>query len=212
MYLQNKYSQWYCNIVDRAKSRALDGSFYTEKHHIVPRSLGGNNEKNNLVRLTGREHFICHWLLTKMTQGNAQHKMIYALRRMEHVSKYHQGSRYVTRITSKVFDRNKKQWAKLHSAYMSGKPNWRKGLKSGPQSAEHRLKNSLANKGKRLGVSPGNKGKPQPDYIKDKKRKPKPLATCPHCNKTGGISAMVRWHFDQCQLLVIAESKESRES
>jgi hypothetical protein len=50
----------------------------------------------------------------------------------------------------------------------------------------------------RTGVSPGNKGKPQPEYIKDKKRKPKPLVECPHCNKIGGISAMTRWHFDKC--------------
>lgn len=50
----------------------------------------------------------------------------------------------------------------------------------------------------RTGVAPGNKGKPQPESIKGKKRKPKPLATCPLCGKTGGISAMTRWHFDNC--------------
>ena len=51
----------------------------------------------------------------------------------------------------------------------------------------------------RTGVAPGNKGKPQSEDIKNKKRKPKPLVTCPHCNKSGGISAMTRWHFDQCK-------------
>jgi hypothetical protein len=50
----------------------------------------------------------------------------------------------------------------------------------------------------RTGVAPGNKGKPQSAHIKDKKRKPKPLVTCPHCSKSGGISAMTRWHFDKC--------------
>lgn len=50
----------------------------------------------------------------------------------------------------------------------------------------------------RTGVAPGNKGKPQPDYIKDKKRKPKPIIICPCCGKSGGISAMTRWHFDKC--------------
>ena len=50
----------------------------------------------------------------------------------------------------------------------------------------------------RTGVAPGNKGKSQPEYIRDKKRKPKPLVTCPQCGKTGGISAMTRWHFDNC--------------
>lgn len=51
---------------------------YVEKHHIIPRSLNGNNKKENLVKLTAREHFICHLLLTKMVRGNAQRKMIYA--------------------------------------------------------------------------------------------------------------------------------------
>jgi hypothetical protein len=50
----------------------------------------------------------------------------------------------------------------------------------------------------RTGVAPGNKGKPQPEYIKDKKRKKKPEATCPHCGKVGGVSAMTRWHFNNC--------------
>jgi|694.fasta_scaffold94863_2 hypothetical protein len=31
--------------------------------------------------------------------------------------------------------------------------------------------------------------------------KSKPLATCPHCSKTGGISAMTRWHFDRCSFI-----------
>ena len=58
----------------------------------------------------------------------------------------------------------------------------------------------------RTGVAPGNKGKPQPDYVKDKKRKPKPLATCPYCNKTGGISAMHRHHFDRCGIKISSDT------
>jgi hypothetical protein len=50
----------------------------------------------------------------------------------------------------------------------------------------------------RTGVAPGNKGLPQSEEIKQKKRKPKPLVTCPHCNTVGGISAMYRFHFDKC--------------
>ena len=56
-------------------------SEYTEKHHILPRSfgLGGTKDKLNLVVLTGREHYICHLLLTKMSQGKNKSKMWYAL-------------------------------------------------------------------------------------------------------------------------------------
>jgi hypothetical protein len=37
---------------------------YYENHHILPKCLGGTNEKGNKVLLTPREHFICHKLLT----------------------------------------------------------------------------------------------------------------------------------------------------
>jgi hypothetical protein len=63
-------------IIERAKSRVFLG--YTEKHHIIPKSLGGSNEENNLVNLTAKEHYICHLLLIKMTEGKARTKMRYA--------------------------------------------------------------------------------------------------------------------------------------
>ena len=59
-FTQNKYYKIYCNLTERAKSRELPKETYIEKHHIIPRSLGGNNSKNNIVSLTAREHFICH--------------------------------------------------------------------------------------------------------------------------------------------------------
>lgn len=39
MYLNNKYTNTYNSIVNRASQRILDG--YTETHHIIPKSLGG---------------------------------------------------------------------------------------------------------------------------------------------------------------------------
>jgi hypothetical protein len=53
----------YHNIVENAKIRTTKD--YVEKHHIIPKCLGGSNDKENLVELTAREHFICHWLLAK---------------------------------------------------------------------------------------------------------------------------------------------------
>jgi hypothetical protein len=73
MYLQNKYTRIYNLIIERAKQRNL--SDYKERHHIIPQSLGGDNELSNLVYLTAREHFICHRLLVKMTSGKEKSKM-----------------------------------------------------------------------------------------------------------------------------------------
>jgi hypothetical protein len=80
MFKTNKYSQCYYNIITQAKSRSIND--YTESHHILPKSLGGTNDPENLVNLTAREHYICHLLLTKFTEGIAYQKMSYALHRI----------------------------------------------------------------------------------------------------------------------------------
>ena len=76
----NKYYKIYQNIIENAKSscRLKTDEVYYELHHIVPRSLGGNNSTDNLVLLTYKEHFICHHLLCKFTSGLDKSKMIYA--------------------------------------------------------------------------------------------------------------------------------------
>lgn len=76
----NKYYKTYQNIIENAKSscRSKSDGVYYELHHILPRSLGGNDSIDNLVLLTYKEHFICHHLLCKFTSGLDKSKMIYA--------------------------------------------------------------------------------------------------------------------------------------
>jgi len=112
----NKYTLWYNNITERARTRKIAG--YVERHHIHPRSLGGTDDKNNLVELTAREHFICHWLLTKMHTGEAKSKMIYALNGMKRGNEFAQ--RYETKITARVYENLKKEFSKVHSSTMKG--------------------------------------------------------------------------------------------
>lgn len=68
------YSKIYENLVERARSRTLD--CYTERHHVIPRCLGGSDDPGNLVDLTGPEHALAHLLLVKMYPGNL--KLIFA--------------------------------------------------------------------------------------------------------------------------------------
>jgi hypothetical protein len=81
LFIDNKYTRWYYSIINRAKKRTISG--YTEKHHIIPKSFGGLNKKENLVKLTVKEHYICHLLLTKMVSGEYRAKMIFALSLMK---------------------------------------------------------------------------------------------------------------------------------
>lgn len=58
------YQKIYNSIIENRKINIPEG--YTERHHIIPKCMGGDNSKENLVRLTAREHFICHTLLVKI--------------------------------------------------------------------------------------------------------------------------------------------------
>lgn len=78
----NKYQIRYNRFIESRRSRDLEEGQYTEKHHIIPRSLGGDNSPENLIDLTAREHFIAHLLLAKIYSGQDGMKMTHALRRM----------------------------------------------------------------------------------------------------------------------------------
>lgn len=130
MFILNKYYKWYCNIIN--KRQLTPAIEYAEIHHIVPKSLGGSNDPTNLVKLTAREHFICHWLLTKCVSQGVD-KMNYALWAMMNVeNEYHQ--RY--RINSRTYEILKKKLAEVFSAQHKGKP----------KSEEHRRKISETRK------------------------------------------------------------------
>lgn len=121
--LTNKYSKLYYKLTSNAKSRTIEG--YTELHHIIPQSIGGSNAKENIVKLTAREHFICHWLLIKMTEGEDRGKMLYALNGMKAENKYQQ--RYHTKITARIYEKYRIEHAQNHSRIMKGRPAPNKG-------------------------------------------------------------------------------------
>jgi hypothetical protein len=81
------YLSIYNSIIDRAKSEKRrrkskkDRTYiYYESHHIIPKCLGGNNDKSNLILLTAREHFVAHQLLVKIYPN--EHRLVFALRMM----------------------------------------------------------------------------------------------------------------------------------
>jgi hypothetical protein len=79
IFIANRYTLIYFSIIENARLRVLPKDQYKETHHIIPRSMGGDDSSDNLVALTAREHFICHKLLVRMTQGESKGKMAFAL-------------------------------------------------------------------------------------------------------------------------------------
>lgn len=115
----NKYIKWYNQIIERAQGRVLEPPY--ERHHITPKSLGGLDDKENIAFITPREHFICHWLLTKTTTGEDRYKMLNALRMMR--AENPNQTRYKTKITSRVYEKLKIEYAQLQSEKIRGENN-----------------------------------------------------------------------------------------
>ena len=132
-----KYNRYYKQIVENAAGRVKQRGY--ETHHITPRSLGGDDSTSNLVNLTPREHFICHWLLTKITAGEDRYKMLNALRMMR--AENPNQERYDTKITARVYERIKLEYAELQSQRMLGENNPMYGVHwTDEQKKEHSSK------------------------------------------------------------------------
>ena len=74
------YQMVYESLIERRRSQLPSG--YSERHHVIPKSLGGDNSRENIVTLTAREHYFCHKLLARIYGG----KMWQALFLMSHRS------------------------------------------------------------------------------------------------------------------------------
>jgi len=116
------YKRVYESIIQRRLENPLSEGEYVEKHHIVPRSLGGDDNETNLIRLTAREHFICHALLAEMYEEgtNEWYKLNHAFMMMKAESEDHGGHRY---INSRLYELKRKDFSKVMSYVQSGNGN-----------------------------------------------------------------------------------------
>lgn len=105
------YAKIYNSLINRAKNRILEG--YQERHHIIPRCLGGSDDMNNIVGLTPEEHYIAHLLLVKIHPN--EHKLVYAAWQMQYHNSDHRMNNkthgWIKRKLSIVIsERSKEMW------------------------------------------------------------------------------------------------------
>jgi len=194
------YQRHYNTLIERARYREAVG--YVERHHVVPRCMGGGDEKSNIVALTPEEHFVSHQLLVRIhpeTKGLA-----IAVWRMTFGKNHESSKRYgwlrrkhseaIGEVIGKYWrGRKRNDFSELHRQRISSAQI---GKKRGEHSPEHKSKLSEAHKGKKLTEEHREKlaiaklGIKRDNYA---------LKTCPHCGKTGGGGSMNRWHFDNCK-------------
>ncbi len=147
--------QWhYDRLIKSRKNRILIEGAYYEKHHILPKSMGGDNSDENLVYLTAREHFIAHWLLWRIHKNR---EMSAAFLYMNKMKKYKGFSSiaYAEMKEKGPWNKGLKGIAPGNKGKKTGKPSWNAGKK---MSEESRKKMSVA----KLGKPGSSKGKPSP--------------------------------------------------
>jgi hypothetical protein len=145
------YKKIYDSLISRGVTRIITG--YSEKHHIIPRCIGGTNESSNLVSLTPEEHFVAHQLLVKIYPG--EDKLVFALVIMSGKNP----------TTNRLFGWHRRKLADAQRKAKTGK-------KMPPRDPEHTRKIAEANTGKKhtqetkdqisrtkMGTEPWNKGK-----------------------------------------------------
>lgn len=119
------YQKIYDDLISKCQARQpTDG--YKERHHIIPKSLGGSNDSSNLVDLTAREHFVAHFLLAKMHGGNQWS----SIKRMRGNDNFY--------INSRLYEVARREVAKATGLRFQG----------AAKSIEQRAKMSAASKGK----------------------------------------------------------------
>lgn len=175
IFINNKYTSWYYSIIRNATNRPVTG--YTERHHIIPKSLGGDNASTNLVRLTAREHFMCHRLLIKMTTGNERIKMLHALGMFAQQSP----------LQKRIF--NSREYELIRQAIIEARTGTKRPGIGGVKK----------------GTVPWNKGmtgvvhSDASNHSRSITMKNKPNIQCPICNKVGKGNVMFRYHFTNCK-------------
>lgn len=105
----------------------IDYGEYGEHHHITPRSLGGTDEDENIVKLTAREHFICHWLLVKMYKKGSieRKKMLCAFWKMKQSPTKSQ-KRY---LNSRAYEKLRIEFSNTMKDFQSNEKNSQFGKK-----------------------------------------------------------------------------------
>lgn len=131
---ENLTYQAFIDNILQTRGRFACGDEYHERHHIVPKCLGGTNEENNLIDLFAREHFEAHRLLA--LEHPEQHSLQYAWFMMSNCNTAPTNRRYM--VTAQEYEEAKKSYSRVVSLD-------RKGMRF---SEQHRKNISKAQRGK----------------------------------------------------------------
>ncbi len=110
------YQKIYDNLIKKRLENPPTEKF--ERHHIVPRSLGGSDDKENIVKLTLREHYIAHLLLCRIHRGTRNY---YPMLRALNMMRAGREGTYIK--NSRMFEYFRADFIKAMSEAQSGENN-----------------------------------------------------------------------------------------
>lgn len=107
------YLMHYNKLMESRKLRDPESLLYYEKHHILPRCMGGGDDDHNLVYLSFKEHYMAHYLLTKIytKEPKIQYAFLCMLRDPH-------GHRSITSSMYATIKENYKKFKSWHSRYV----------------------------------------------------------------------------------------------
>ena len=72
------YEKHYINLIETHGHISKPAIGYFERHHILPKCLGGKDHYDNLIYLSARCHLLAHWLLMKAYPDERGLKVAYS--------------------------------------------------------------------------------------------------------------------------------------
>lgn len=127
------YQKIYCNLIESRKVliRSKKDGYY-ESHHIIPVCIGGCKKcKDNMVLLTPREHFLAHWLLSRIYPKND--KIQYAFWCMCIAINKHQSRKIFSSI---AYQESRESYIKIKANKLTGKVGYWKNKKRPDRSGD----------------------------------------------------------------------------
>lgn len=111
------YEQFIDNILTSRGRFGISEEEYKERHHIIPKCLGGKDEESNLIDLYAREHFEAHRLLALENSENAGLQCAWHMMCKCNTSKFNK--RYMS--TPEEYEELKNTFSNAMSMLMSGR-------------------------------------------------------------------------------------------
>ena len=210
-FIHNKFFHYYIHIVSTCQ---IIDSRNSEKHHILPKSLGGTDNKENIILVPYKAHFVLHRLLTKFTKGKDKCKMCLAIISFKNLQ-YHRYDLAITELSPRTYEQIKRH------AYSQRKiTNY-----TDPTiyNVKHKLTGKIITGTRRIiiaktlltdqefyNLTTGKFRRAKQfgllingSYTHERKMKSTRTAktnTCEHCSKTIDIRNYKRWHGDNCKM------------